>query len=61
MTAGHHLDRATYSGEFGFLMIHAKSDPARYDQEIFWRCTTGKGTRRAAAKVIRKWCTAIRR
>ena len=35
MTAGHHLDRATYSGEFGFLMIDAKSDPARYDQEIF--------------------------
>jgi FtsP/CotA-like multicopper oxidase with cupredoxin domain len=35
MTAGHHLDRATYSGEFGFLMIDGKSDPARYDQEIF--------------------------
>jgi FtsP/CotA-like multicopper oxidase with cupredoxin domain len=33
--AGHHLDRSTYSGEFGFLMIDAASDPARYDQEIF--------------------------
>lgn len=33
--AGHHLERATYSGEFGFLMIDAKSDPARYDQEVF--------------------------
>jgi FtsP/CotA-like multicopper oxidase with cupredoxin domain len=33
--AGHHLERATYSGEFGFLMIDAASDPARYDQEIF--------------------------
>jgi len=35
MAAGHHVDRATYSGEFGFLMIDAASDPARYDQEIF--------------------------
>jgi FtsP/CotA-like multicopper oxidase with cupredoxin domain len=33
--AGHHLDRATYSGEFGFLMIDPKNNPARYDQEIF--------------------------
>ena len=33
--AGHHLDRATYSGEFGFLMIDPASDPASYDQEIF--------------------------
>jgi FtsP/CotA-like multicopper oxidase with cupredoxin domain len=33
--AGHHLGRSTYSGEFGFLMIDPKSDPARYDQEIF--------------------------
>ncbi|MGB6870203.1 MAG: multicopper oxidase family protein [Acidobacteriaceae bacterium] len=33
--AGHHLDRSTYSGEFGFLMIDPRSDPARYDQEIF--------------------------
>ena len=35
IAAGHHLDRATYSGEFGFLMIDPASDPARYDQEIF--------------------------
>ena len=35
ISAGHHLNRATYSGEFGFLMIDAASDPARYDQEIF--------------------------
>lgn len=35
MTAGHHVERATYSGEFGFLMIDPASDPARYDQEIF--------------------------
>jgi FtsP/CotA-like multicopper oxidase with cupredoxin domain len=34
-TAGHHLDRATYSGEFGFLMIDGKSESAPYDQEIF--------------------------
>jgi FtsP/CotA-like multicopper oxidase with cupredoxin domain len=33
--AGHHLERATFSGEFGFLMIDPVSDPARYDQEIF--------------------------
>jgi len=35
MSAGHHVERATYSGEFGFLMIDPASDPARYDQEIF--------------------------
>jgi FtsP/CotA-like multicopper oxidase with cupredoxin domain len=34
-SAGHHVDRATYSGEFGFLMIDPASNPARYDQEIF--------------------------
>jgi FtsP/CotA-like multicopper oxidase with cupredoxin domain len=33
--AGHKLNRATYTGEFGFLMIDPASDPARYDQEIF--------------------------
>jgi FtsP/CotA-like multicopper oxidase with cupredoxin domain len=33
--AGHHVNRATYSGEFGFLMIDPVSNPARYDQEIF--------------------------
>ncbi|MGB9147225.1 MAG: multicopper oxidase family protein [Acidobacteriaceae bacterium] len=33
--AGHDLNRATYTGEFGFLMIDPASNPARYDQEIF--------------------------
>ena len=33
--AGHNLHRATYSGEFGFLMIDPANNPARYDQEIF--------------------------
>ena len=32
--AGHHLERATFSGEFGFFIIDPASDPARYDQEI---------------------------
>ena len=34
-SAGHHVERATYSGEFGFLMIDAANDAARYDREIF--------------------------
>jgi FtsP/CotA-like multicopper oxidase with cupredoxin domain len=33
--AGHNLNRSTYTGEFGFLMIDPASNPARYDQEIF--------------------------
>lgn len=33
--AGKNLNRATYTGEFGFLMIDPASNPARYDQEIF--------------------------
>jgi FtsP/CotA-like multicopper oxidase with cupredoxin domain len=33
--AGHNLNRATYTGEFGFLMIEPSSNPARYDHEIF--------------------------
>jgi FtsP/CotA-like multicopper oxidase with cupredoxin domain len=33
--AGHNVNRATYTGEFGFLMIDPASDPARYEQEIF--------------------------
>ncbi len=33
--AGHNLNRATYSGEFGFLMIDPAANPAPYDQEIF--------------------------
>lgn len=35
VSAGHNLNRATYTGEFGFLMVDPASDPARYDQEIF--------------------------
>jgi FtsP/CotA-like multicopper oxidase with cupredoxin domain len=33
--AGHKVNRSTYTGEFGFLMIDPVSNPARYDQEIF--------------------------
>ena len=33
--AGHNVNRSTYSGEFGFLMIDPAGNPARYDQEIF--------------------------
>src|SRR5665213_1579459 len=33
--AGHNLNRATFTGEFGFLMIDPVHNPARYDQEIF--------------------------
>jgi FtsP/CotA-like multicopper oxidase with cupredoxin domain len=33
--AGHHLERATFSGEYGFFIIDPVSDPARYDQEVF--------------------------
>lgn len=33
--AGHNVNRATYTGEFGFLMIDPASNPARYNQEIF--------------------------
>lgn len=33
--AGSHLDRSTYTGQFGFLMIEGKPSPGNYDQEIF--------------------------
>lgn len=33
--AGHNLNRAMYTGEYGFLMIDPARNPARYDQEIF--------------------------
>ncbi|HTH52535.1 MAG TPA: multicopper oxidase family protein [Edaphobacter sp.] len=33
--AGNNLKKALYSGQFGFLMIDPKEDPARYDQEFF--------------------------
>ena len=32
--AGRDLDRSTYTGQFGFLIIEGKDNPARYDQEI---------------------------
>ena len=35
MMAGRKLDRATYTGEFGFFYIEPRNDPGRYDQEYF--------------------------
>jgi len=34
-TAMNDLSRAQYGGQHGFLMIEARDDPARYDQEFF--------------------------
>jgi FtsP/CotA-like multicopper oxidase with cupredoxin domain len=34
-SAGRNLNRATYTGQFGFLYIEPANDPGRYDQEIF--------------------------
>jgi FtsP/CotA-like multicopper oxidase with cupredoxin domain len=33
--AGRNLNRATYSGEYGFLMIDPANEPGDYDREIF--------------------------
>lgn len=33
--AGHNVNRSTYTGEFGFLMIDPRSNPGHFDQEIF--------------------------
>ena len=33
--AGHDFHRATYTGQFGFLMIDPPNDPGHYDQEVF--------------------------
>jgi len=33
-TANDNLDAGTYSGQFGFLLIEGKDQPAKYDQEI---------------------------
>ncbi len=33
--AQRHLDRATYTGQFGFFYVQPKSDPGGYDQEVF--------------------------
>ncbi len=30
-----HLDRSTYTGQFGFLYVEPKKEPGNYDQEIF--------------------------
>jgi FtsP/CotA-like multicopper oxidase with cupredoxin domain len=35
MPAKRNLDRATYTGQFGFLYIEPKDDPGAYDQEVF--------------------------
>jgi FtsP/CotA-like multicopper oxidase with cupredoxin domain len=32
--AGRDLQRATYTGQFGFVLIEGKDDPGRYDQEV---------------------------
>jgi len=34
-TAGPHLDRATYSGQYGFFVIDAAGDAGAYDREVF--------------------------
>src|ERR1035437_4255722 len=33
--AADHLDRGTYTGQFGFLYVEGKQEPGRYDQEHF--------------------------
>jgi FtsP/CotA-like multicopper oxidase with cupredoxin domain len=34
ISAGRDLHRATYTGQYGFLIIDGKNDPGRYDQEV---------------------------
>ena len=34
ISAGRNFHRATYTGQFGFLIVEPASDPARYDQEV---------------------------
>jgi FtsP/CotA-like multicopper oxidase with cupredoxin domain len=34
VAAGRNLHRGTYTGEFGFLIVEPRSNPARYDQEV---------------------------
>ncbi len=34
-TAGQNLNRALYTGQFGFFVIDAAGDPGAYDQEVF--------------------------
>ncbi len=33
--AGSDLERGAYSGQFGFVVVAAKSEPGRYDREVF--------------------------
>ena len=33
--AGRNLERGLYSGQFGFVYVEARSEPGRYDQEVF--------------------------
>jgi FtsP/CotA-like multicopper oxidase with cupredoxin domain len=33
--AGHNLNRATYSGQFGCFYVEPKNEPGAYDQEVF--------------------------
>lgn len=33
--AGKNFNRSTYTGQFGFLMVDARDEPGRFDQEIF--------------------------
>ena len=35
ISAGRDLKKATYTGQFGFLSVEPKSDPGRYDAEVF--------------------------
>jgi FtsP/CotA-like multicopper oxidase with cupredoxin domain len=35
VSAGRNMKRGTYTGEFGFIYVEPRSDPGRYDQEIF--------------------------
>jgi FtsP/CotA-like multicopper oxidase with cupredoxin domain len=32
--AGHEVDKATYTGQFGMLIVEPRSDPGRYDLEV---------------------------
>lgn len=34
ISAGRNLHRATYSGQFGFLIVEGRENPGRYDQEV---------------------------
>jgi FtsP/CotA-like multicopper oxidase with cupredoxin domain len=52
--AGHNVNRSTYSGEFGFLMIDPASNPARYDQEIFLALHDWEGHLQGSAEGYRE-------